>query len=176
MANTIRDIPLSRQDAISNAAMTNTSDIYTEHTIKESNPPDDEHVSDPIQINYDNDDTKKYGPEQPSLLKGAFMVIAAVCITLCTSGLIFGYAALKPVLIHEGAFSDLCIGEIGPDGCTEQILMLNSMFFIASVVLSFSALTGIVGDYIGPRLLSVSGSVFMTTGLLLMAFSTDDFP
>eukprot|EP00124_Ichthyophonus_hoferi_P005305 Ihof_evm5s736 gene=Ihof_evmTU5s736 len=113
-------------------------------------------------------------PPQPSTLKGLFMVASAVVISLFTAGIIFGYAAIQPIFITEGAYGYMC--EDGKTGCVDQVLMLNLMFFIASIALSISALMGIVGDYIGPRLMSVTGTVFEIIGLLLMAFSSDTVP
>lgn len=41
----------------------------------------------------------------------AVQVAVAVVYCFFSSGIVFGYAALKPVLIKEGAYSDYCISK-----------------------------------------------------------------
>lgn len=38
-------------------------------------------------------------------------VVVAVIYCLLAAGIVFGYAALKPVLVREGVYRDLCTGE-----------------------------------------------------------------
>ncbi|KAK1451243.1 FMP42 [Colletotrichum cuscutae] len=88
-------------------------------------------------------------------------VQVATSIVACwlAAGIVFGFAALKPVLIAEGVYSDLCDandpgavdnGDYIP--CTEQDLRLNLFFIAASVTANVSSLlAGSVLDRYGRR-------------------------
>ncbi len=90
----------------------------------------------------------------------------------------FGYAAIKPVLIQEGVYSQFCerdefiMGELGRT-CYEQEIRLNLMFTTAAVATNVCALpVGTVLDRYGPRVSGIVGSILLTIGALLMAFAT----
>jgi len=112
--------------------------------------------------------------EEPRSLRFA-QVIAAVIYCLFASGVIFGYAALKPVLISEGVYRHLCT----PDEidshvrvCREQELRLNLMFNIAAVTTNTAALPiGATLDRFGPRFTSLIGCVFLFLGPILLAIA-----
>jgi MFS family permease len=107
---------------------------------------------------------------------------------------VFGYAALKPVLVDVGVYRELCTPEElldDVDVCFEQDLRcvvefcflsvvwltdhfsrLNFFFAIASTTCNVSALpVGTILDRYGPRVCAVLGSVFLAAGALLMAYS-----
>ncbi|MCJ1311055.1 hypothetical protein MMC25_004725 [Agyrium rufum] len=99
----------------------------------------------------------------------------AVVYCLFSSGIVFGYAAIKPVLVREGVYRDLC-----PEGearrvdqtCYEQEIRLNLMFTIAAVATNVCALlVGIVLDRYGPRSSSIVGCFSLVLGSLLLAFA-----
>lgn len=46
-----------------------------------------------------------------SVTRRLFQVLVAVVYCLLSAGIIFGYAALKPVLISEGVYRELCSGD-----------------------------------------------------------------
>jgi Major Facilitator Superfamily len=97
-------------------------------------------------------------------------VIATVLYCLVAAGIIFGYAALKPVLKKEGAYRDYCEAEssLQPDTCVE--IRLNLMFTVAAVGTNVAALPiGAILDHYGPRVCGIAGAVFLTIGSLLMA-------
>ncbi|KAK1672097.1 major facilitator superfamily transporter [Colletotrichum godetiae] len=108
-------------------------------------------------------------------------VQVATSIVACwlAAGIVFGFAALKPVLIAEGVYSDLCDtddpgkmdnGEYIP--CTEQDLRLNLFFIAASVTANVSSLlAGSVLDRYGRRVCWVASCVCLTVGCILMAVS-----
>jgi len=59
-------------------------------------------------------------------------VIVTVLACWFASGIVFGFAALKPILIKEGVFSNLCTPEevdADVEVCFEQDLRLNFFFF-----------------------------------------------
>ncbi|WYZ37212.1 hypothetical protein EsH8_II_000718 [Colletotrichum jinshuiense] len=108
-------------------------------------------------------------------------VQVATGIVACwmAAGIVFGFAALKPVLISEGVYNDLCNandpstvedGEYIP--CAEQDLRLNLFFIAASVTANVSSLiAGSVLDRHGRRTCWVISSVCLTIGCILMATS-----
>ncbi|KAL0940297.1 major facilitator superfamily transporter [Colletotrichum truncatum] len=108
-------------------------------------------------------------------------VQVATGIVACwlASGIVFGFAALKPVLVDEGVYGDLCDandpttidnGDYIP--CVEQDLRLNLFFVVASVTANVSSLTaGSVLDRYGRRTCWILSSIGITIGCILMATS-----
>ncbi|TQN66437.1 Protein FMP42 [Colletotrichum shisoi] len=108
-------------------------------------------------------------------------VQVATGIVACwlAAGIVFGFAALKPVLVSEGVYSDLCDandpssvedGEYIP--CTEQDLRLNLFFIAASVTANVSSLlAGSVLDRYGRRVCWIVSSICLVVGCVLMAAS-----
>lgn len=94
------------------------------------------------------------------------------------SGIVFGFAALKPVLIAEGVYSELCHDEPSqfdrdPEmPCKAQNMRLN-LFFIASSITAnvASLLAGASLDRFGRRFCWVVSSVSLAIGAILMVVS-----
>ncbi|KAK4648148.1 uncharacterized protein QC761_107450 [Podospora bellae-mahoneyi] len=103
--------------------------------------------------------------------KRLLQVAAAVFYCLFASGVVFGYAAIKPVLKSEGAYKDICSapgGLVSEDTCIE--IHLNLMFTVAAVATNVAALPiGAILDHYGPRVCGVLGSLFLAIGAALMA-------
>lgn len=108
-----------------------------------------------------------YGP------LGVVQVSVTVIYCLFAAGVVFGYAAIKPVLKKEGAYRDYCSanpGLVGVDTCIE--IHLNFMFTVAAVGTNVAALPiGAILDHYGPRACGLLGSFFLTIGALLMAYA-----
>ncbi|KAI3400460.1 hypothetical protein diail_3081 [Diaporthe ilicicola] len=107
--------------------------------------------------------------------KRVLQVLATVVYCLFAAGIVFGYAALKPVLKKEGAYQDVCGADDASaslddvDTCVE--IRLNLMFTVAAVSTNVAALPiGTILDHSGPRVCGLFGSLFLTAGSLLMAF------
>lgn len=93
---------------------------------------------------------------------------------LFAAGIAFGFAALKPVLKREGAYSDVCSTDESnstpDDTCVE--IHLNLMFTVAAVGTNIAALpVGALLDHAGPRVCGLVGSVFLIIGSILMAYA-----
>lgn len=90
---------------------------------------------------------------------------------LANAGLAFGFSALLPVLIAEGAFHDNCgKGEpINADGaCRSQTLALTSMFTIATSLLNVASFPlGFLLDTAGPRFTASLCAVLVGVGCFL---------
>lgn len=101
-----------------------------------------------------------------------------VIYCLFAAGVVFGYAALKPVLKQEGAYQDICGGRDDAasasslddvDTCVE--IHLNLMFTVAAVSTNVAALpVGTILDHFGPRVCGMLGALFLALGSLLMAY------
>ncbi|KAJ5726831.1 Major facilitator superfamily domain general substrate transporter [Penicillium malachiteum] len=102
-------------------------------------------------------------------------VIFTVLACWVASGIVFGFAALKPVLIEEGVYHDKCTEEEFRDEvnlCKQQDLRLNLFFTIASITANVSALpVGTILDRYGSRICGVIGCALLAVGSVLMAFS-----
>ena len=87
---------------------------------------------------------------------------------LFAAGVVFGFAAFKPVLVAEGVYSEYCTdGDPGSDAttCYGQELRLNLMFTIAAVATNVCALpVGTILDQYGPRVSSIIGSILLAVG------------
>lgn len=108
--------------------------------------------------------------------KRVLQVCLAVVYCLFAAGVVFGYAAIKPVLIDEGVFRNLCTKKELRDGtspCYKQELRLNLMFTIAAVSTNVAALPiGTILDRYGPRACGIIGSILLTAGALLFSFAS----
>ncbi|KAL8786358.1 MAG: hypothetical protein Q9213_002855 [Squamulea squamosa] len=108
-------------------------------------------------------------------------VTTAVVYCLLAAGVVFGYAALKPVLINEGVYRDSCPdvsidAESSSTTCYEQEIRLNLMFTTAAVATNVCALpVGTVLDRYGPRVCGLIGSLFLAIGAIFFAFAAQ-FP
>jgi len=98
-----------------------------------------------------------------------------VIYCLFAAGVVFGYAALKPVLIREHVYRDRCTQDEldrGVRTCFEQETRLNLMFTVAAVGTNVAALPiGAILDHFGPRVCGLIGSLFLTIGSSLFAFA-----
>ncbi|KAI2791974.1 Protein FMP42 [Penicillium oxalicum] len=99
----------------------------------------------------------------------------AVIYCFLAAGVVFGFAALKPVLIRENVYRHLCTpDELDQDAvvCDGQEIRLNLMFTIAAVVTNVSALpVGTILDAYGPRASGIIGSIFLATGAILFSLA-----
>lgn len=117
--------------------------------------------------------------EAPQVSKSKRILQVAIAVLYCLlgAGVVFGYAALKPILVEEGVYRDKCTTQELRDGvwvCYEQEVRLNLMFTVAAVSTNMCALpVGTILDKYGPRIASFVGVVFLTLGALLMAFAAD---
>ncbi|KAK6615200.1 Protein FMP42-like protein 1 [Botrytis cinerea] len=111
--------------------------------------------------------------------KRILQVAIAVVYCLLAAGIVFGYAALKPVLIREGVYREYCTEDELKEGvrtCFEQEIHLNLMFTIAAVGTNVAALPiGSILDNFGPRVAGIIGSIFLAVGATLFAFA-DELP
>jgi MFS family permease len=107
--------------------------------------------------------------------KSTAQVIATVLACWFASGIVFGFAALKPILIKEGVFRELCTPEelaADVEVCLSQDLRLNVFFSIASTTANVSALpVGTLLDRYGPKLCLLLGCLCLTAGSVLMSLA-----
>ncbi|KAL4801976.1 major facilitator superfamily domain-containing protein [Aspergillus unguis] len=110
------------------------------------------------------------GAFEVSSVKRVVQVSIAVLYCFLAAGVVFGFAAIKPVFIREGVYSNFCSGE--EITCYGQELRLNLMFTIAAVATNVSALpVGTILDTYGPRVCGITGSIFLFAGALLLALA-----
>lgn len=116
----------------------------------------------------------------PSLTLRITQIGCAMLWCLFAAGPIFGFAALKPVLIAQGIYKEVCDISINPLTtldlstneaiCTEQDLKLNLMFTLAAVITNITALlVGSILDNYGPRITGLIGSISIAIASLLLA-------
>lgn len=108
------------------------------------------------------------GTSQVPSSKRILQILSAVIYCLLAAGVVFGYAALKPVLIAEGIYRDRCTPaeiEKGVRVCYQQEMKLNMMFTVAAVATNMCALVvGTILDQYGPRVAGLIGSVLFALG------------
>ncbi|PGH11167.1 hypothetical protein AJ79_05009 [Helicocarpus griseus UAMH5409] len=141
----------------------------SEHTIS-----DDGSALIPTEIGGEGLDT--LAAFEVSKWKRIAQVSVAVIYCILSAGVVFGYAALKPILIDEGVYRNLCTKEEldrGETLCYNQDLRLNFMFTLAAVVTNISALpVGTILDTFGPRISGGIGSIFIGAGALCLALAS----
>ncbi|KAF2212092.1 hypothetical protein CERZMDRAFT_98006 [Cercospora zeae-maydis SCOH1-5] len=110
-----------------------------------------------------------------SAAKRLVQVIVAIVSCWLASGIVFGFAALKPILVDQGVYREFCSEEELKDGvevCYEQDLRLNTFFAVASTTANVSALiVGTILDRYGPRVAGIIGSLGIAAGSTLMALA-----
>ncbi|KAG5805365.1 hypothetical protein H9Q71_010065 [Fusarium xylarioides] len=107
-----------------------------------------------------------------SNLKRYVQVATGIIACWFAAGIVFGFAALKPILIKEGIYSDLCPVVDYRIPCAEQDMRLNLLFISASISANVSSLLGgSVLDRFGRRVCWFVSSVLLTLGSLMMAIS-----
>ncbi|XBW35786.1 hypothetical protein QEN19_001358 [Hanseniaspora menglaensis] len=102
-------------------------------------------------------------------------VLCSIIWCLLGSGVIFGFASLKPVLIKEGVYSFLCNdnGNL-PFGkaCDSQDLKLNKLFSYGACMTNLSALiVGMVLDKYGPKCCGYVGCALIAIGSLILSYN-----
>ncbi|KDB26713.1 hypothetical protein H109_01521 [Trichophyton interdigitale MR816] len=106
-------------------------------------------------------------------------VVISIIYCSMSTGIIFGYAALKPILINEGVYSYLCTEDEAVPGtraCYKQELRLNFMFTVSAIASNLFALpSGAILDNYGPRFTGGVGAILIAMGSLLFA-SASHFP
>ncbi|KAJ5774690.1 Major facilitator superfamily domain general substrate transporter [Penicillium paradoxum] len=107
--------------------------------------------------------------------KRIIQVVVTVLVCWAASGIVFGFAALKPILVEEGVYHERCTpAEIneGLELCARQDLRLNLFFTIASITANVSALpVGTILDRCGSRVCWLIGSVLLAIGAVIMALA-----
>ncbi|KAK0383162.1 hypothetical protein NLU13_9075 [Sarocladium strictum] len=106
-------------------------------------------------------------------------VFTAVLACWLSAGIVFGFAALKPVLIAEGVYSDLCEQKTrhllseGPQvPCPKQDLRLNLFFISGSIVANVASLiAGSALDKYGRRTCWIVACAVLAIGCALMVVS-----
>ncbi|KAI1775354.1 putative MFS transporter [Hypoxylon cercidicola] len=116
-----------------------------------------------------------------SATRRAVQVGFAIVACWFAAGIVYGFASLKPVLIEEGVYSDLCPHdedeESTGDGreklpCAAQDMRLNLLFVAASVATNTSSLiAGWTLDRYGRRHCYVISGLFMMAGSVLMGLA-----
>lgn len=108
--------------------------------------------------------------ETLSLPRRLIVVTSAIVACLVNAGLVFGYSAIYPALIHHGVFRDECLGVAPGHLCTPQELKLAGMFTLATSSLNLISLpAGAALDRLGPKRMGVSMIVLVVIGCWFFA-------
>lgn len=114
---------------------------------------------------------------QPSNSKKVLQISCSIVWCLLAAGPVFGFAALKPILINEGVYRDRCdvnvAGDLSLEPCSAQDLRLNFLFTVACMVTNISALpVGSLLDNYGPQVTGAIGSVIIFLGAITMLLAS----
>lgn len=106
--------------------------------------------------------------------KRLLQVACSIAWCLLSAGIVFGFAAIKPVLIAQGVYLDRC--DIAADDnqipCSEQDLALNLLFTVACMVTNISALpVGYVLDSYGPKVTGIIGSFILLIASIALVYA-----
>lgn len=94
------------------------------------------------------------GAFEVSAVKRIAQVAIAVVYCLLSAGVVFGYAAIKPVLVEQGVYKDLCTKSELDEGvwvCYGQEIRLNLMFTLAAVSTNLCALVRLPHPFLTHR-------------------------
>lgn len=114
--------------------------------------------------------SKRYSDKQKLI-----QVICSIIWCLLGSGVIFGFASLKPILIKEGVYSSLCSPEADlPFGkaCDNQDLKLNKLFSYGAAMTNLTSLVvGRLLDSYGPKFCGYIGCSLITLGSIILSYN-----
>jgi MFS transporter, LAT3 family, solute carrier family 43, member 3 len=98
--------------------------------------------------------------------------IAALFSCFLLTGIIFGWAPLKLILLREGQYHEYCSSDSDSDVCVAQLDHYNVIFTMAQFSLSFGSLfVGILMDYASKARLYVIVALIQVSGLVLFGLS-----
>ncbi|KAJ3494100.1 hypothetical protein NLG97_g4294 [Lecanicillium saksenae] len=133
----------------------------------------------PVRPHFDltEDKNRREAAYKASTLRRIVQVALAVSFCFLASGIVFGFASLKPILVFEGVYNEFCdeSAEARRDRsltepCAEQEIRLNLLFIVASVTTNTSSLfAGYTLDRFGRRWCATVAAGFLTVGALMMA-------
>ncbi|KAI0017776.1 putative amino acid transporter [Xylariomycetidae sp. FL0641] len=115
-----------------------------------------------------------------STLKRIFQVTFGTILCCLAAGIVFGFASLKPILIAEGVYGDLCRSADKLHGaskddeipCREQDMRLNLFFVSASITANASSLlAGYALDRYGRRACYTASAFFLAVGCILLGYA-----
>ncbi|ODV80063.1 uncharacterized protein CANTADRAFT_5736 [Suhomyces tanzawaensis NRRL Y-17324] len=113
-----------------------------------------------------------------ALSKRLLQITCAIAWCLLAAGPVFGFAAIKPILISEHIYEDRCDAKASENdangglACNEQDLSLNFLFTIACMVTNVSALpVGSILDSYGPKVTGIIGSIILAVGTLSLRYA-----
>lgn len=106
--------------------------------------------------------------------KKLLQISCAIIWCLLAAGPVFGFAAIKPILINEGVYENRCsVKTESGIPCSEQDLALNFLFTVACMVTNISALpVGSLLDSYGPKITGTIGSLIIFVGALVLSFAS----
>ncbi|KAK5961731.1 Fmp42p PWA37_001104 [Arxiozyma heterogenica] len=106
-------------------------------------------------------------------------ITCATIWCLFSSGIIFGFAAFKTILVKDGVCSDYCLSNLTQhnDVCIEQDLKLNDMFVISVAITNLIAFpVGFILDKKGPRVCGIIGSILLALGSTFFIMARQWYP
>ncbi|KAI1003098.1 hypothetical protein K3495_g5105 [Podosphaera aphanis] len=115
--------------------------------------------------------------DKQSRTKKIVQIATAVFYCFFAAGIVFGFAALKPVLVKEQFYRNLCTKdelERNVRTCVQQDIHLNFMFTLAAVGTNVAALPiGALLDRYGPKICCYICSVLLTCGAFFFAYGKE---
>jgi len=114
--------------------------------------------------------------EKYSKTRRLLIVGSAVLACLLNSGIAFGFSALLPALVRNGAFHDLCDLSQRRLGarCAKQTAALTGMFTLTTSSLNLAAMpTGYIIDHLGPRATATIALIVESIGVFAFAHGGD---
>ncbi|KAI5954517.1 hypothetical protein KGF54_002292 [Candida jiufengensis] len=111
-------------------------------------------------------------PKLPPITTRIIQITCAIIWCLVAAGPVFGYAALKPILISQHVYENECVESVQTK-CVQQDLSLNLLFTVACSVTNLSALpVGSILDTYGPKISGIIGAVILALGSLSLKYAS----
>ncbi|KAJ6784526.1 hypothetical protein PWT90_06062 [Aphanocladium album] len=133
----------------------------------------------PVRPHFDLTEDKNHreAAYKASTFRRIVQVALAVSFCFLASGIVFGFASIKPILVYEGVYSEFCDNSVearrgrgAAEPCAEQEIRLNLLFIVASVTTNTSSLfAGYTLDRFGRRWCATVAAGFLAVGALMIA-------
>ena len=105
-----------------------------------------------------------------------FFLVFGATTSFLSTGLLFGWPALVPLLLRDGQYCEQCSDPCSESkSCTEQSVQFNLIFTVSQAVFTCATVVaGLILDKCGPRITCTSGLLAVACGCAIVAVSESD--
>ena len=114
--------------------------------------------------------------DSPMANHRCFFLVFGATVSFLSTGLLFGWPALVPLLRRDGQYCEQCSDPCSESkSCTEQSVQFNLIFTVSQAVFTCgTVVAGLMLDKCGPRITCTAGLLAVASGCAIVAVSESD--